>query len=196
MGRTLDWDAWSAESVSDSFIYLSNAPFLCGFVSVNGLDGEIATTEKQAEKKKHTEKAVCMREAVSQGHCWLCENWQLVTRRDWLAASTLVCINRLYNSDHTQNGVGCYMQMTITALYIHPMKQPSEELSKHLPASHWCTYITLEFWGYIWGVGFPNTAPSGYYKWLSYRWWTVWENKWMFSVISYRLLTVTAELYW
>jgi len=51
------------ESVSDSIISLSNAPLLCGLVSVNGLGGEIATTEEWAEKRKHTEKAVCARQS-------------------------------------------------------------------------------------------------------------------------------------
>lgn len=60
------------ESVSDSVINLSNAPLLCGLVSVNGLDREIATTEKLAEKRKHTEKAVCERQ--SHKDYGLCEN--------------------------------------------------------------------------------------------------------------------------
>lgn len=72
MGRTIDWDTQDVESVSDSVTNLSNAPFLCGLVSVNGLDREIATTGKLAEKRKHTEKAVCGR--LSQGHYGLYKN--------------------------------------------------------------------------------------------------------------------------
>lgn len=49
MGRMLDWDTRDVESVSDSDINLSNVPLLHGLVSVKGLNGRIATTEKRAE---------------------------------------------------------------------------------------------------------------------------------------------------
>lgn len=49
VGRMLDWDTRDVESVSDSDINLSNVPLLHGLVSVKGLNGRIATTEKRAE---------------------------------------------------------------------------------------------------------------------------------------------------
>lgn len=99
----------------------------------------------------------------------LCKGWQTCStkRLTALAASTLACINnRLCNSDHTQDVIACSVQMTITTLYICLMKQgmkPSEELSKHAPASHSCTRMTLIL-GIQLGLGLSTFVPGRYCK--------------------------------
>lgn len=152
MGRALDWDTWGVDSVSDSVINLSNAPLLCGLVNVNGLDEEITTTEKWAEKEKHTEKTVfvniprtllALREVTNLEH--------QATDRSCCQHVSVHQRQAAYLRPHPE-WCWCYMQMTITALYIHPMKQGTLWGTFQTPASKPLVHKYDSIWGYSWGL--------------------------------------------